>query len=129
MVYISVIITHKLQITFLHDVDLLWAAFVYCINTCLSDLWADIRLPDITGTRKPHGTARNLRNEKVVSSISALKLFFVVANLFLIVGYIHSLAAYVFFLYGNTFVQDYLVLKFIYSRSMGHTRCPFKIGD
>ena len=37
--YISVIITHTLQITFLHDIDLLWAAFMYCINTCLSDLW------------------------------------------------------------------------------------------
>ena len=28
MVYISVIITHILQITFLHDVDLLWAVIV-----------------------------------------------------------------------------------------------------
>jgi hypothetical protein len=31
---------HMLQITILyHDIDHLWAAFVYCINTCLSDLW------------------------------------------------------------------------------------------
>ena len=29
-------------------------------------------LPDITGTRKRHGTARNLRNEKVISSIRPL---------------------------------------------------------
>ena len=36
MVYISVIITIILQITFLPDVDLLWAAFMFC---CLSDLW------------------------------------------------------------------------------------------
>ena len=28
MVYISVIITHTLQITVLHEIDLLWAAFL-----------------------------------------------------------------------------------------------------
>ena len=37
--YISVIIAHLLQITFFHGVDLLWAAFMYCIDTCISDLW------------------------------------------------------------------------------------------
>ena len=30
---------YKLQITLLHDIDLLWAAFMYCINTCLYDMW------------------------------------------------------------------------------------------
>ena len=30
---------HTLQVTFLHDIDILWAAFMYCISSCLSDLW------------------------------------------------------------------------------------------
>ena len=30
---------HTLQVTFLHYIDLLWAAFMYCISSCLSDLW------------------------------------------------------------------------------------------
>jgi hypothetical protein len=42
----SVIIIHTyLQITFLfHDLDHLWAASMYCIYTCLSDLWVLIHV-------------------------------------------------------------------------------------
>ena len=37
---ISVIITHIFFTDyFFHDIDLLWAAFMYCIISCLSKLW------------------------------------------------------------------------------------------
>jgi hypothetical protein len=45
MAYISFIITHIFyKLHFFHDLDHVWAASMYCIYTCLSDLWVLIHV-------------------------------------------------------------------------------------
>jgi hypothetical protein len=39
MAYISLSLHIHYKLHFFHDIDLLWAASMFCINTCLSDLW------------------------------------------------------------------------------------------
>jgi hypothetical protein len=49
-------VTHVTNYKSLYDIDHLWTAFVYCINTCLSDLWVLIFIVGCTsacGTLNP----------------------------------------------------------------------------
>ncbi len=42
--YFSHHYTHIYKLHFFHDLDHLWAASMYCIYTCLSDLWVLIHV-------------------------------------------------------------------------------------
>ena len=76
-------------------------------------------LPDIAGTRKRHGTARKLRNEKVVSTISAWTPF--QCPLFLhFIFWLFSLSFWSLFLFFMS-----VLVSFLYSVSLGFSGWRF----